>query len=129
MNPLVLEWIDKAEGDFATAQRELRARKSPNYDAACFHAQQMAEKYLKAFLQMNGLAPPRSHDLVELLALALSFQPHLALLESDLKSLNAFAVQFRYPGQSAEKTDARSAVEAAKVVRVQLRLLLVDKPQ
>ena len=124
MNPLVLEWIEKAEGDYATAQRELRARKLPNYDAACFHAQQMAEKYLKAFLQVNDVVPPRSHDLVELLALALNFQPHLVILEPDLKSLNAFAVQFRYPGQSAEKADARSALAAAKVIRVQLRVLL-----
>jgi hypothetical protein len=37
MNPLTIEWVDKAEGDL-TALRELRARKSPNYDAACFHA-------------------------------------------------------------------------------------------
>ena len=29
MNPLTLEWIEKAEGDFATAQREQRARKMP----------------------------------------------------------------------------------------------------
>jgi HEPN domain-containing protein len=43
MNPLTLEWIEKAEGDFATAQREQRARKMPNYDAVCFHAQQCAE--------------------------------------------------------------------------------------
>jgi HEPN domain-containing protein len=41
MNPLTLEWIEKAEGDFATAQRELRAHKLPNYDAVCFHAQQV----------------------------------------------------------------------------------------
>jgi HEPN domain-containing protein len=32
-------------------QPELRARRAPNYDAACFHAQQCAEKYLKALLQ------------------------------------------------------------------------------
>jgi hypothetical protein len=32
------EWMKKAEGDFLTAGRELRARKSPNYDAVCFHA-------------------------------------------------------------------------------------------
>lgn len=50
MQPLKNEWIIKAEGDFATAQREMRARKDPNYDAACFHAQQCAEKYLKALL-------------------------------------------------------------------------------
>ena len=45
MNSQVTEWVLKAEGDFLTAGRELRARKSPNYDAVCFHAQQCAEKY------------------------------------------------------------------------------------
>lgn len=51
MNVLTLEWIAKAEGDYASAGREYRARRNPNYDAACFHAQQVAEKYLKAWLQ------------------------------------------------------------------------------
>ena len=46
MQPATSEWIAKAEGDFTTALREHRARKSPNYDAACFHAQQCAEKHL-----------------------------------------------------------------------------------
>ena len=50
MNELTVEWMEKAEGDYATAERELRARRRPNYDAVCFHAQQAAEKYLKAFL-------------------------------------------------------------------------------
>jgi hypothetical protein len=36
MKPLTEEWISKAEGDFSTAGRELRARKAPNYDAVCF---------------------------------------------------------------------------------------------
>jgi HEPN domain-containing protein len=35
----VNEWVSKAEGDYATAARELRATESPNYDAACFHAE------------------------------------------------------------------------------------------
>jgi HEPN domain-containing protein len=48
MKPTTVEWVAKAEGDFLTAGRELRARKSPNYDAVCFHAQQCAEKYLNA---------------------------------------------------------------------------------
>ena len=51
MNPLTSEWIEKAEGDLLTAEREYRARNRPNYDAVCFHAQQTAEKYLKAWLQ------------------------------------------------------------------------------
>ena len=53
MNPATAEWVAKAEGDFATAGREMRARKNPNYDAVCFHTQQCAEKYLKAVLQEN----------------------------------------------------------------------------
>jgi HEPN domain-containing protein len=48
MNGTVKEWIAKAEGDYATAARELRAIESPNYDAACFHAEQCAEKLMKA---------------------------------------------------------------------------------
>jgi HEPN domain-containing protein len=51
MKPLTEEWIAKAEGDFVSAQREYRARKSSNFDSACFHAQQCIEKYLKARLQ------------------------------------------------------------------------------
>lgn len=35
MKPLTGEWIEKAEADFNSAQREYRARKRPNYDAAC----------------------------------------------------------------------------------------------
>ena len=42
MNPKTQEWIDKAEGDWATMIREYRVRKNPNYDAVCFHAQQCA---------------------------------------------------------------------------------------
>jgi len=79
MNELAAEWLQKAEGDYATAGRETRARRHPNYDAACFHAQQAAEKYLKAFLQEYNLLFPRTHSLIELLELCLpldaSFEP------------------------------------------------------
>lgn len=54
MKPETREWVEKAEGDFRTARRELLAPDSPNYDAACFHAQQCAEKYLKARLVEAG---------------------------------------------------------------------------
>lgn len=48
MNPLTIEWIEKAEGDFLSAQREYRTSSRPNYDAACFHAQQTAEKIFES---------------------------------------------------------------------------------
>src|SRR6266852_9206884 len=69
MQPLTAEWVDKAEGDFATLLREIRARKRPNYDSACFHAQQCTEKYLKARLQEAGIPFGKTHDLPALLHL------------------------------------------------------------
>ncbi len=63
MQPLTSEWIQKAEGDLATARRELRARTVPNYDAACFHAQQCAEKYLKDLLQEAVTPFGKTHNL------------------------------------------------------------------
>ncbi len=40
MNGTVKEWIAKAEADYSTATRELKATESPNFNAVCFHAQQ-----------------------------------------------------------------------------------------
>jgi HEPN domain-containing protein len=121
MKPLTLEWIDKAEGDFATSSRELRARKSPNYDAACFHTQQMAEKYLKAILQENGQLIPRTHSLIDLLAQCMTVDPNLIVLRSDLLRLDRYAVLFRYPGDKADRTEAKLAFRSASAVREYLK--------
>jgi len=117
MNPIVAEWVSKADGDFVTAGREFRARKAQNYDAVCFHCQQCAEKYLKAFLQVNDKHVPKTHNLVELLALCLQIDTTLELLRADLIVMERYAVRVRYPGNSAEKMDAKAAYQAVKVVR------------
>ena len=117
MNPAVAEWVSKAEGDFVTAGRELRARKSPNYDAVCFHAQQCAEKYLKAVLQKNDKRIPTIHFLFELLAMILKFDGSYEFLKADLEVLEDYAVRFRYPGDQAEKKEAQAAYAAAGTVR------------
>jgi HEPN domain-containing protein len=75
MKPETGEWIVKAEGDFRTAQRERSAPEWPNFDAACFHAQQCAEKYLKARLIEAEIVFPRVHDLEALLNLVLPVEP------------------------------------------------------
>ena len=45
MKAITAEWVAKAEGDLAVALLAFRSRKTPNYDAVCFHAQQCAEKW------------------------------------------------------------------------------------
>jgi len=114
MKPTTAEWIEKAEGDFATMQRESRARKNPNYDAICFHAQQCAEKYLKARLSEAGISFGKVHDLVALLDQALAVQPDWEVFREDLAYLSDFAVSFRYPGESANKESALDAVRKCR---------------
>jgi HEPN domain-containing protein len=124
MQPLTLEWIEKAEGDFATLQREMRARRLPNYDAACFHAQQCAEKYLKARLQEANTPFPRTHDLEQLLVLVLPVEPGWSGMRPALQVLTAYGVQVRYPGTSANRAMAREAFTHARTVRVVVRQAL-----
>lgn len=114
MKPIVAEWVAKAEGDFASLGREIRARKQRNPDAACFHAQQGAEKYLKARLCQAGLDFPRVHDLTALLDLTLAVEPAWEIYRRDLAFLSDFAVSFRYPGECA---DGPTAGEAAVLCR------------
>ncbi|HEX6270717.1 MAG TPA: HEPN domain-containing protein [Anaerolineales bacterium] len=120
-NPATAEWVSKAEGDFATASREIRVRKSPNYDAVCFHCQQCAEKYLKAVLQERDTPIPKIHFLLELLALILKFDGSYEFLKADLEVLEDYSVRYRYPGVSAELDEAQSAYAAAGAVREFIR--------
>ncbi|HEX8639510.1 MAG TPA: HEPN domain-containing protein [Pyrinomonadaceae bacterium] len=108
MNPITREWIDKAEGDWATANREYKARKNPNYDAVCFHAQQCAEKYLKACMQEKGIGFRKIHDLEVLLGEILPTEPGWAQLRNGLIILTTYAVEYRYPGAAGviSKTEA-----------------------
>lgn len=121
MKLLTSEWIVKAEGDFLVAQTIYRARKNPVYDAVCFHAQQCAEKYLKAFLQESGQTIPRTHELLDLLKLCQNIDPSLEMLAPDLRELSYYAVNIRYPGESADKEEAKTSFAAIKVVRNLLR--------
>lgn len=125
MNLLTHEWIVKAEADLTTARREFRARKNPNYDAVCFHSQQAAEKFLKAVLQEKGYLIPRLHSLLELVAMILKFDSDYSFIIADLQIMEGYAVQFRYPGQTAEKEDARSALKAAENVTRVVRMKLM----
>ena len=112
MKPMTVEWVAKAEADFATALRECRVRKNPNYDGICFHYQQCAEKYLKARLCEAEIPFGKIHDLVALLEQVLNVEPNWEIFREDLSYLSDFAVAFRYPGESADKT---FAVEARRL--------------
>ena len=63
------EWVTKAESDLRAAIYLLEPRPKPPTDAVCFHAQQCAEKYMKALLVFRGTDFPKTHDVEQLSAL------------------------------------------------------------
>jgi len=124
MKESIQEWLDKAEGDFHSALREHRARKHPNYDAACFHAQQCVEKYLKAVLEQEGIPFTKTHDLDYLLSKCIPLFPLWEVLRADLKRLSRYAVQFRYPGESADREESAQSIRIVTRAREEIRTSL-----
>jgi len=123
MREVAREWIDKAEADFITAEREPRAV-PPNYDAAAFMAQQAAEKFLKARLVEAQVKFPKTHDLAVLLDLILPLEPTWSHLRPALDALASLGIEVRYPGTTADEDDAAEAVQTASAVRTLVRTAL-----
>ena len=124
---LVRQWLAKAEEDFGVAEH-LAAARSPYLSMVAFHAQQAAEKHLKAVLVHHQLHFPKTHDLGELLDLVAACDVALADALREVTALNPYGVEFRYPGDFPAIThgDAKTAVELAAKVRGAVRLALKD---
>ena len=88
-------WLLHAESDLALA----KTRDNPDIlpETLCFHAQQTAEKALKAVFVYKKIDFPRTHNiktLVDLLALTISIPENI----HEAGSLTEYAVETRYPG-------------------------------
>ena len=121
MNSAVREWIEKAEEDFHVAISLRRLRRYPAHNAVCFHAQQCAEKYLKAILEKQGIVIRKIHALPVLVDQCAEIHPLLTALRPDMVRLSVYAVEFRYPGESATVDDAKAAASIMKRARAELR--------
>ena len=117
------EWIKKAEGDWQVARRERQAAR-PVWEAVAFHAQQCAEKYVKAFLDEHDIPFEKIHDLVVLLSLTAGKLPELEAMKGELGYLTPFATVSRYPGAEVDSEMADKAMHIAERVRRILRVAL-----
>ncbi len=115
--PDVLEWISKAEQDYQTAETMSRKRKHHVPDIVGFHSQQCIEKYLKAYLVLKRIDFPKTHDLIDLLELVIAKDPLIESYRADLRILNPFSVQFRYPGDSATVEESKIALSTMRRLR------------
>ena len=96
------DWLRHARSDLALASVALPP--DALHNELCFHAQQAAEKSLKALLLHYGIEFPSTHDisyLMELLPPSLGLPPDA----EEIAQLTNFAVMFRYPGGYEDITE------------------------
>jgi HEPN domain-containing protein len=100
-------WLAKAREDMRAARVGLAAD-PPLLADALFHAQQVIEKALKAFLTWYDQPFRRSHDLGELGLLCAHLDATLEPLLREAAPLTEYAWRYRYPGDPSDP-DAREA--------------------
>jgi len=91
------EWLARSDEDLRVAQLLLAAT-PPHLGTAAYHAQQAAEKALKAFLAAHGLPFRPTHDLVDLRRQCERVDPRFAQFSGVAQLLTPYATRFRYPG-------------------------------
>ncbi|MGQ9902307.1 MAG: HEPN domain-containing protein [Fimbriimonadales bacterium] len=111
-------WIRRAESDLKTGKDEL-ATEEPATDTVCFHRQQCAEKYLKAFLVFHGIEVPRTHDIAFIVSKCANIDPNFSdLIQKGVDRLTPYAIDVRYTEEifpSLEET--KQALELAEQVK------------
>lgn len=128
LHEVVRGWVAKAEGDIENARLVLRAGPTGPMDTVAFHAQQCAEKYLKALLCFRGEDVPRIHDVEALLTRARIWsRAKLTVEESRL--LTQYATVTRYPGEyePVSHDEAGLAIEFADRIRASVRSEISDR--
>jgi HEPN domain-containing protein/predicted nucleotidyltransferase len=110
-------WMDYVEKDLLTIN-QLLASDDPVWSSICFHAQQAAEKAIKTVLIVNGLRPPRTHDLFELVELIRGTGYALRDLRRECELLEPHAVDSRYPGDAPLPTreDTYAVIDACNIL-------------
>jgi HEPN domain-containing protein len=114
---IVLTWLKRARSDLQLGRVALRAKGVLPEDA-CFHAQQCAEKALKALLLQQNIAFPKTHAIEVLLDLLKAKGMDIPNGVDEAFELSEYAVQTRYPGdwEPVTKADAQHALERAALV-------------
>jgi len=118
---LVRRWLSKARTDLTVALVVLEQGPEMDPWVCCFHAQQAAEKALKAVLVAQGAEPPFIHNLVALQAL-MPRDLELGTPVAELADLSAAARGTRYV-TDADGAEDPTWDEAERLVVVAGRIL------
>jgi len=118
MNNSYLNWIEKAENDLLNVENNLHSKKIPT-DTVCYHCQQFAEKYLKAFLTYHNKDIDKVHNLLFLLQKCISIDEDFNSIRDIVAVLNLYGPSIRYPDfiENPSIDDAKEAYSYSIIVK------------
>ncbi len=124
----VRQWLAYGDEDLRLSRHGFGLSDAAPYRLIAYHAQQCAEKHLKAYLVFHSLDFPYTHNLRRLLELCATNASWVEQLR-DAEELSPYAITARYPGEDEEvsETEARRAVGIADQVRQVVRRALVEE--
>lgn len=110
-------WLLRASEDLRAGRHDLTAV-PPLLNDGAFHAQQCAEKAMKAYLVHREQPFRKTHNLTELGGAVARLEPRLEGVMRSASLMTEFAWRFRYPGGAAtvSHADAGRALDLASRV-------------
>jgi len=123
----VREWMQYADEDLRLARHGLTMSSSCPHRLIAFHAQQCAEKCLKAYLLYHRVDFPYTHDIAKLLTLCAEHAVWTQELQ-DAERLTPYATTARYPSKvgGVTRREALRAVQTAARVQKVVRKALTE---
>ena len=125
---IVRSWMKKAENDLKNVRIILESKEEDKpYDTVCFHCQQAAEKFIKAYLTLLDLPFPNTHNIGQLIENALVKDSAMtAFLKAD--ALTTYGVVIRYPDDYYMPTEkeTREAYEIALAIQKYVRQKIAE---
>lgn len=120
----VKKWINYAEEDLRLAKHSLTMESGCPFRLTAYHAQQCAEKYLKAFLVFHQIDFPYTHSITRLLEIGAGILSINEFKEAEM--LTSYAITTRYPGEDEEvtKEEALAAIKASELVKEKIITLI-----
>ena len=124
----VSQWLAYGDEDLRLARYALTLKDNCPYRLIAYHAQQCAEKCLKAFLVYHRIDFPYTHNISHLLELC-SDKANWAETLQDAEELSPFAITTRYPGEDevVTKKEALRAIDIASHLRQVVRKALAQE--
>ncbi len=113
----VKEWLMLSAEDRTSAKSLLKNEPSVGF-AICFHAQQFAEKALKAYLTSKQQHIEKTHDLLRIVKQCAALDPEFGNYEIIADELSPYATETRYPDdyRPVSCEEAEEAVASAELI-------------